>query len=400
MLHRLRSSMRPLSNRCLGAWSAQPLTQLPLQSCLHIRWGGSAGLWRSISHSARAASAQAPQTHAASLARDTELLAAVSICSRNLGREPDEEVVALVSAPCTMSIGTSVHKCQRMQLFNSTVVQLQVERLRRNWFSTAGDLAAVSEVLYLNSCHTAARPLTVHLYCCWSCSQGRTLLTRHSGASHGSNQAAAMQRDAEALHVPSRLLAELRNLLEADAGLPHSNGAPASAATAKPARQQRRRTAPSASSGTVDQPAAPVSSVSASSPAARQGRQLNGAGSEPLTFGHSAAARTGTACSSEAVQSDEWSQMMASSIAKARERIWGSAAAQNGAAPAITAGPTAIEDVSSQPAESSMSEPGPELAGSNAAESSSAGGSEAEQPPQQRPGEHVVPVDIHVFTAA
>ena len=98
MLHRLRSSMRLISKSCLGAWSAQPLTQLPLQSCLHRRWAGSAGLWRPISHSARAALAQASQTHAASLAKDTELLAAVSICSRSLGREPDEEVVALVSA--------------------------------------------------------------------------------------------------------------------------------------------------------------------------------------------------------------------------------------------------------------------------------------------------------------
>ena len=49
-------------------------------------------------------------------------------------------------------------------MFDNMVVNLQVERLRRNWFSTAGDLAAVSEVLSLDSCHTAARPLTVHLY--------------------------------------------------------------------------------------------------------------------------------------------------------------------------------------------------------------------------------------------
>ena len=106
MLHRLHSSMRLISDGCLRAWSAQPLTQLPLQRCLHRSWRASAGLCNT-SHSACAASSQASRTHAASLARDTELLAAVSICSRSLGREPDEEVVALVSAPCTSVNGSS-----------------------------------------------------------------------------------------------------------------------------------------------------------------------------------------------------------------------------------------------------------------------------------------------------
>ena len=220
-------------------------------------------------------------------------------------------------------------------------------------------------------------------------SQGSTLLTRHSGASVGCNQAAATQRDAEALHVPLRLLAELRNLLKADAGLDHSSGASDSNTTAKPARQRRRRTAASASSATVDQPAAAASSVPASSPASEQGRQLNGALPAPLTFGLGAAPRKGTACSSEAVHADEWSQMMASSIAKARERIWGSPAAQNGAACAISAGASAIKGESLQPAVSSMSEPGPELDGSDAAESSAADVSEVEQPSQQTPGEYV-----------
>ena len=200
--------------------------------------------------------------------------------------------------------------------------------------------------------------------------------------------------------MPLRLLAELRNLLGADAGLSHSNGASASAAKATPARQRRRRTAASASSGAVDQPgSAPFRSIPASSPALEQGTQLNGAGSALLTSGLGAAPRKGTDFSSEAVHADEWSQMMASSIAKARERIWGSPAAQNGAAPASTAGPAAVEGISSQQAGSSMSEPGPELAGSDAAKSVAADGSEAEQPSQQSPGEHVVLNDLHAYTA-
>ena len=107
MLHLWRSSMRLMSDSCLRAWTAQSGTQLPLRGCLRSSLRGTAGLWN-IRYSACAASSQASQVHAASLlAKNTTLLDAVSICSRNLGREPDEEIVALVSTPYRVLTGSS-----------------------------------------------------------------------------------------------------------------------------------------------------------------------------------------------------------------------------------------------------------------------------------------------------
>ena len=194
--------------------------------------------------------------------------------------------------------------------------------------------------------------------------------------------------------MPLRLLAELRNLLEADNGLPQSHEASASAAAAaKPARQRRRRTAASASSDTSDQPALPIVSFSAPSMASEQGRQLNGADicmalQSPLQSG--AAAETDTIGSNEAVHVDEWSQMMASSIAKARERIWGSTAAHDSDALASAAGLPPSEGINAQPAASSTVEPVLELAGVSAAESSTVNGIEAGQPPEQLPGKRLL----------
>ena len=191
--------------------------------------------------------------------------------------------------------------------------------------------------------------------------------------------------------MPLRLLAELRTLLEADTGPPHSRDASASAApAAKPARQRTRRTAASTTrGGTTDQPAAPVSSVSAPSGELEQGTQLNGARSAPLNSEAGAPAWKDTSCS-EAVHADEWSQMMARSVAKARERIWGSTAVQGSAALASTAGAPPKEGSNAQPAASSVLEAAPERAGVAATASSDASGSGAEQPPEQSPGERVL----------